>query len=309
MSESNTRTVALRPSIQQRRAPFFTKWILGLGLGYAIADSATLLVRSYMIPDQTPAVKIKSIFADSSRSKSEYNLIISRNIFTEDGQIPPALAGTRREKDEIPVPSQLPINLIGTIVHSTTTRSIAHLEIKGKNLTLALSPNRDIDRLATLLKVERNRIVIRNSNNGRLEFIENKTSSRLSFSTGRTAQRLDGPANIKMVGENKFEIPRSEVLKFTSDMSSIVMQASTVPHRKPTGEIDGFTITSIQPGSLFSQLGFLPGDTIKKANGEPIDSPAKAIELYNAMRNSSNVKITVSRDNDREMDFEYNITK
>ena len=308
MSDSMTKTFALRnPHV--KKIPNITQWILGIGLGYALADIAIVQVRSYMIPASSPSQQGSGRFeAPANLARSDYNSITSRNFFTEDADIPPPLGTGKKVKDEVPVPSQLPLNLIGTIVHGDPGRSIAHIEIRGRNQSMAFFPNREIDKLATLVKVERNKIILRNINNGRLEFIENKTSGKLSFSSGKAVQRIEGPANIKTVGDNKFEIPRAEVLKFTSDMSSIVMQASTVPHRKPIGEIDGFTITSIQPGSLFSQLGFMPSDTIKKANGENIDSPAKAIELYNALRNSSSVKITIERDG-REMEFEYSITR
>lgn len=275
--------------------------------GALLADQLVLMLRTRMIPTQSPPVKALNLTDMRNPDRSEYASITSRNIFSFTGEIPaPKIGGRKQESEADPVPTQLPLTLIGTIVHSNPSKSIAHVEVRGKNQALAFSPNREIDRLATVVRVERNRLILRNLNNGRLEYLENKESGKLSFSAGKAQLRPEGPANVKIVGDNRYEIPRSEVLRFTSDMSNIVMQASTIPHRKPTGEIDGFQITSIAPGSLFSQLGYLPSDILKKVNGEPLDSPAKAIELYNALRNSNSVKITVERDG-REMEFDYTV--
>ena len=306
MNQGLTRTIALRAAPKRE----ITQWVkIGVAVltGYLVADYVVLILRAPMLPTQAPPVKPLNLTELQPPARSEYAAITNRNIFSYTGDIPaPKVGGRKKGQDADPVPSQLPLALVGTIVHSNPSRSIAQIEIKGKNQALAFAPNKEVDRLATIVRIERNRVVLRNLNNGRLEFIENKDATKLNFTASRVIQRPDGPANIRIVGENKFEIPRSEVLRFTSDMSNIVMQASTVPHRKATGEIDGFQLTSIQPNSLFSQLGFLPMDVIKKANGEPVDSPAKAIELYNALRNSNTVKMTIERDG-REIEFEYTV--
>ena len=58
--------------------------------------------------------------------------------------------GRGERKDNEPVLSKLPINVIGTLVHSDPEKSIAALEIKSKNMTGSYSVGADIEGLATI---------------------------------------------------------------------------------------------------------------------------------------------------------------
>jgi general secretion pathway protein C len=115
-----------------------------------------------------------------------------------------------------------------------------------------------------------------------------------------------GGGDVAQVAPNKFEIKRADLLKYTNNMASILQQAAMAPRRNANGEIDGFKFLSIQPGSIYSQLGFQNGDTIKGVNGEKVDSPAKAMELYNALKTSNSIKLTIERDG-RDTDMDYTV--
>jgi general secretion pathway protein C len=79
-----------------------------------------------------------------------------------------------------------------------------------------------------------------------------------------------------------------------------------IPVRGPGGEIEGFRFVNIQQDSIYTQLGFQVGDVLKNVNGESIDSPAKALELYNALKGSQDIKLNVER-NGVSQDMEYQI--
>jgi general secretion pathway protein C len=293
------------------RKPFFENYLpylLFIFIGYCVADVVILNYRDLMLPTGAPPPRPAHVEVDNTVAKSAYNTIIARNIFSSDGVIPDPLipAGQQRHgEDAEPVPSSLPLALKGTIVHSNPAKSIANIEVRSKNQVLPYSVGREIEGLATLTRVERAKAIFRNLNNNRLEYIEMKTEgSKISFTGSKPAAGGGGKGEIAQVAPNKYEVKRSDLLKYTSDMSSLLQQASMIPIRGPGGEIEGFKFISIQPGSVYTQLGFQNGDTIKAVNGEKIDSPAKAMELYNALKNSSNIKLTKSRDGrDEEVDY------
>ena len=52
---------------------------------------------------------------------------------------------------------------------------------------------------------------------------------------------------------------------------------------------------SIEPGSVFTQIGLQTGDVIKGVNGEKVNSPAKAMELYNSLRNEGKIELEIER--------------
>jgi general secretion pathway protein C len=72
------------------------------------------------------------------------------------------------------------------------------------------------------------------------------------------------------------------------------------------GRVDGFRFVAIQPNSIYEKLGFKPMDVIKRVNGQEVNSPTKAMELYNALKTESRLQLTVER-NGREELFKYDI--
>ena len=301
---------------KSHRPPFevFYPYLIILLFSYLTADSIILQVRDLMLPSQAPPTMPKKNDFYLTLGRSAYNTITSRNMFTLDGVIPDPLHIKKskeqgeEQKELPPIPSTLPLNLMGTIVHSNEVKSIANIEIQSKNTVIPFKVNQEIEGMGTLLKVERGKIFIKNLNTNRTEYIELKDKNKLTFNT---APKMSlAPPNpkqdIRNVGQNKYEINRADLLKYTADLPSFLQTAAMQPRKKPNGEVDGFKFIAIQPGGPIAMLGFQTGDTIKAVNGEPVDSPAKAMELYNALKSSGNVNILIERDG-KETNMDYNV--
>jgi general secretion pathway protein C len=298
---------SVKSKIIQILEPWFPYLTAAL-IGYFAADLIVLYTRPLMLPRGVPASRPPHPLANQNSQRSGYNIITSRNIFSFDGKIPDPLIPKGQKspsEEEIPVATTLPLTLIGTIVHFNPDKSVATIEIKGKNQILAFRPKTEIEGLALIVKVERNKVIIRNINSNRLEFLESKQNSKISFkSTGPVAEPK---GDIQQVGQNQFTLKRSDLLKHTSNLASILQQARSVPNRNPqTGEIDGFRILDFQPGSIYEQLGINRMDVIKGVNGEPVDNPTKAMELYNALKSSDKVVLQIDRGGKQET-LEYSI--
>jgi general secretion pathway protein C len=297
---------------QKNPRPPLEKWyayVFFIFVGYCIADLGILAYRDRMLPQTPPPARPKPPPADFTASSGAYNPIASRNIFASSGLIPDALVDKNKPSDEreaAPVPSQLPLTLMGTLVHSNPAKSIAAIDIKGKNQVNSYSPGREIEGIASIVTVERQKVIIRNLNLNRLEFIEmKKEGSKVAF--GGAAKSSDSVKEVRKTGDNTFSINRSDLLKYTNDLSSILMQARAVPNREPgTGAINGFRVLDMQPGSIYEQLGIQRMDVIKSVDGTPVDSPAKAMELYNSLKNSAKLSLQVERNGKTET-MTYNI--
>ncbi len=287
----------------KEKRPAFEPWLsylLFVFIGFTVADLLILSYRDLMLPNQTPPAHPKKTINDNLVSRGALNTIISRNIFSADGLIPNALIPKGQDPNKMdemaPVLSQLPLNLIGTLVSSNPEKSIAAIEIRGKNQTLSYTPKRNIENLATLLKVERQKVILRNLNSNALEFIEMKPYGNQKVAFGAMTPVAGGSGEVKNLGDNKFTIKRADLQKYLNDLPSILMQARAVPARdKVTGEVIGYRIVDFQPNSIFSQLGIQRMDLIKTVNGEPVDTPQKAMELFNMFKNSNNIKMSVDR--------------
>lgn len=298
---------------QKNQRPPFERWyayILFIFIGYCLADLAILSYRDRMLPQSAPPAHPKAPAVSNNMSSGFYNNIASRNIFASNGLIPDALVdknkGAAQEKEADPVPSQLPLNLIGTLVHSVPEKSIASIEIRGKNQVISYSPGKEIEGMANIVRIERQKVIFRNLNSNRLEFIEiKKEGSKVSFA----ASKPTAPAGneVKKTGDNTFAIKRTDLLKYTNDLSSILMQARAVPNREPgTGNINGFRLLDMQPGSIYEQLGLQRMDVLKTVDGTLVDSPAKAMELYQSLKNNPKIVLQVERNGKTET-MTYNI--
>lgn len=285
---------------RQKKIAQFALYGLLLFIGFVVADLTVIYVRDLMIPNQAPPKKMSGPPQASYIDRSQFSAITNRNLFSSSGVMPDAITAkveATTQSEAAPIPSTLPLNLIGTLVHTDPAKSIAAIEVKSKNMMGSYITGAEIEGLAKVEKVERGIVYIRNSNTQALEYIEMKSANKVSFDASKpVAAAVTGSKDVQQLAPNQFQIKRSDLLKYTNDLSSVLMQARAVPNRDPnTGEINGFRILDMQEGSIFSQLGLSRMDVLKSVNGEPVDSIQKAMELYNTMKNGNQVKLGIER--------------
>jgi general secretion pathway protein C len=111
---------------------------------------------------------------------------------------------------------------------------------------------------------------------------------------------------VRMISENKYEVCRGTLDSQLGNLSTISTQARIVPSFK-NGVANGFKLFSIQPGSLYSSIGVENGDVIQRINGYEINSPDRALELFQKLKESSHVTIETERGG-QAVKKEYTIT-
>ena len=307
---------AIRNQKQNQNRPKIEKYyphMQALLVGILLADLCSDYVRQYMLPSSAKPVKQQGIeMAPRQMLRADYKAITDRNIFNSDGVIPPALAkekeGDNSDLDGPAIPSQLPISLLGTIVHINPAKSVASLQVRGsESKTIPYIPNDDIEGMATLLKVERSKAFFRNTRSGRIEYIELKLDSNLKFGFLKTQAALEN-SEVARTG-NDFKLKRGDVEKYLSNLQDVLQQARAVPYRSPdTGEIVGFKFLDVQADSIIAKLGLEPGDILTGVNGEVINSPKKAMDMYMALRSANNIEIKVNKNGKDEV-LNYSITE
>ncbi len=310
---SNSRIFSSLPKGSKGRPPFeaFYIYILALMCGYFIADLAVLGIRPAMLPTQAPPVRPSAPLASNFVSEAKYSKITDRNMFNADGKIPPALtadgSGGEGAVDLPPVASQLPLKLEGTLVHANPKKSVASIASKTKNDVQAFMVDGEIENIARVTAIERRKVIFRNLNNQRLEFIEIPKDNAVTF--GVKEPVAAGPG-IDKKGEFEFTVDQALITAQTSDLGAVLQQARMVPNIVPGtgGQVAGFRFVAIQPGSVYEKLGFKPMDVIKKVNNDDVNSPTKAMEMYNALKTEGRITLTVER-NGRDETFIYNVNR
>jgi general secretion pathway protein C len=238
----------------KNRPPFEAAYIYILALltGYLISDLGILFVRPGMLPTQAPPSRPAPSPRMQSTSINTYAKIRDRNVFNADGKIPPALTGGGEAPgaDAPPVASQLPLKLEGTLVHANPKKSVATVSSKGKQEAKAYMVDHEIEGMARVTKVERRKLIFRNLNNNRLEYIDIPKDSTVTFGV---KDPTVGNEEVARQGDFDFTMRRADIAKYTSDLGSILQQARMVPNIVPGsgGRVDGFKFVAIQPGSIF----------------------------------------------------------
>jgi general secretion pathway protein C len=260
-----------------------------------------------MLPTSQAPVRQVHMEMTQYKPRGIYDDILSRNIFNSDGIIPELqVAGNQGGATDISGPARetsLGIGLIGTIVHANPGKSVATIEFKNSpDKVIPYIPNDDIEGMATLIKVERKRAYIRNLSSGAIEYVQIKDEPGISFSR-KSQGKQDGPVTVD--GDNNFSINKFDLETQMANISELLTQARGVPNIV-AGKIDGFKITDIVPGSIYTKLGVKDGDILKEVDGQKLDSPAKAMELYNTLRTKSKIEVSGER-NGKPFNMTYNI--
>jgi general secretion pathway protein C len=111
---------------------------------------------------------------------------------------------------------------------------------------------------------------------------------------------------VKKLTDNRYEVKKKFIDETLSNLNNVATQARIVPSFK-NGVANGFKLFSIQPGSLYSAIGVENGDVIQRINGYEMNSPDKALEVYQKLRDSQHISIEIDR-NGQSIRKEYNVT-
>lgn len=159
------------------------------------------------------------------------------------------------------------------------------------------------------------RVVAVVCNGGQKEYIDFEQSEAMPVAPGITprlgiadgdAPGADVAAGVRKLAENQYEVQKRVIDQSFSNLNTIATQARIVPSFK-NGVANGFKVFSIQPGSLYSSIGIENGDVIQRINGYEINSPDKALEIYQKLREAAHVTIDLER-NGHAIRKDYNIS-
>ena len=286
--------------------PLFS-YVLIVFLAYATANVFLLKTRSSFFPAVLPKQQ-KEAFVPGQAAQKNYFTSIKKFAFHR-GQMPLPLAqNSERFAGDEAISSQLPIRLVGTIVHANPQKSVATVHLSQSDETLSFLGQEVINNLAEIVRVERRRLVFKNLSNNRLEYIEipDDFQPLVSRSSQPRSLRPSDSRASQVFQKTDFKFARSEIQPYLDDLPEVLRQAHVVPHMV-NGELQGFRFISIKPNSVFAKLlGFKVNDIIKGVNGEPVTSPQEAIRLYHTLKNESAVKVNLSRSG-QEGTFSYSI--
>lgn len=216
--------------------------------------------------------------------------------------------------------SQLPIDLVGTLVAVDAANSVATFQIQGEN-KIGWVGSEFLDGKAKIDSIGQRYVVFLEGDHRtvvRLWGAKNAGAAQPGM-PGRPDLKYPlanpptagirppptpggGPADraqsiregIQKTGAYDYQISRSMLDSELKDLGKLQSEARVVPHYKDQ-QYQGFKLVGVRPGSLYRAIGIRSGDVITAVNGTAIDSPNKALELFEQLKNSADIKVDIER--------------
>lgn len=133
-----------------------------------------------------------------------------------------------------------------------------------------------------------------------------RTTSRQSPRSSATASSTTTPqAGVVELGEGRYRVDRAMVEDARANMGTLLQSARMIPHLENDQTV-GFRLVGMQRGSLLEQLGLRLGDVVMEINRIKLDSPEKALQIFQQVREANNISIGLVRDGQPET-FEYSL--
>lgn len=112
-----------------------------------------------------------------------------------------------------------------------------------------------------------------------------------------------GKQGIVAVDENSWRISKAVVDNARAHLNSLLQTARMIPQIKG-GKTVGFKLVELEKGSLLQKIGLRVGDLIVEINQVKLNSPEKALQIFQQVREANNITLSLLR-NGQPKTFEY----
>jgi general secretion pathway protein C len=256
----------------------------------AIAPKPALLQQSIGASPQAAQMPARAEL-DAERLAKTFDLPLPKPASEAAAEAPPA-----KSWNATPVRSALHGALVGTALANPARYSLCQLTNSDTNETLVYAIG-DKFMGAGIYAIEKDRVLL--DNDGRNEYIDNSAAALPNLGIAPIPQPGQPAAqnDIRQLSENQYVLAKATVSGALSDLSQLATQARIVPSFK-NGVANGFKLFSIVPDSLYSKIGIQNGDVIRRINGYEMNSPDKALEIYQKLRDANRIEVEIERRGD-----------
>lgn len=294
------------------------RWVLNLGFigvgSYFAASTTNAFVADSLrtLPDTESESKAsKTKRPRRGAAKPKYTTIADRNLFNlkrevvvdEPGDAQSETSSENLNPDDVRDCS-LPIQVRGLMVADGVPEwSVALIYDNTERTSLTFSINEGRNEVrpgAFLTEIKDEEILLRVGDHmEKCTMEDNKKPPRSAVtrppSTGSKPGKDSGKeSGIEKVSETEYTIEQEEINDVMGNLSKVATQARIVPSFK-NGKPNGFKLFSIKPGSLYTKIGLRNGDVVQRINGYDMDSPDKALEVYQKLQDSKSITVEIQR--------------
>jgi general secretion pathway protein C len=189
------------------------------------------------------------------------------------------------------------LTLIGTVVAGENSLALGKSGTKNKVFRL----NEEISPGVIVSEIGRKLVVIKDHGVRR----ELPLKAQKGAKAQRIRQKRAGTARggVVAVDDNRWKISKTVIDGARANLNSLLQSARMVPQVK-NGKTVGFKLVELEKGSLLEQIGLKVGDLIVEINQVQLNSPEKALQVFQQVREANNITLGLIRNGNPET-FEY----
>jgi general secretion pathway protein C len=256
---------------------------------------ALRLTPSPTIPSRASSVPLRG--TSGAHPRSYYEAIVQRDVFN----------AVAEEKAAPVVVEDLHLNLIG-VSQLSNGRPFAIIEDRsGQQSVYRLGET--IPSAGKLVEVDKDRVIVdRGGRRVALSLPKDTLPGPIvaphpiavpaaidSENPGGESSGDDFDPNVSDMGDNHYQVPKATIDYTMSHLSEMFTQIRAVPNIQ-NGRTNGFSLSEIEPGSLFDEMGLEEGDVLRSIDGQQMTDPAQAMQMMNMLRNRNQLNVQVYRD-------------
>ncbi len=268
--------------------------LCGLSIGYFTAQLTGYLLQP---PSDAVAANRSTQQHRSATTKAvDTATILKNNLFDPSSRGRATEPVVRETRAPTTTTSRSNLKLFGTV--DGGDNPLALIESGGKVKIFGIGD--DIPGGGELLSVSRNEAIVGNADGSQSKLTIVKPEIAATGTT-RTATGT----GIRSLGGNRWSVARTEVEKARSNLNQLLKSARMEPNIV-NGRTEGFVVKMVRPKSLLAQLGIRRGDTVTRVNGVELNSPEKALQIFQQLREAKRLSVDLKRGN-KNLTFDYEV--
>jgi general secretion pathway protein C len=265
-------------------------WLINLAFVLCSAYLTANLVNLHLsakinIPPQIDLVSAK-IDSNAKPAMDDFQVILNRNIFNS-AAVRQQLIDKIKEGLNI---STADLDLVGTMAGSPQV-SLALIGKRSEGGKVDVYYWGDKIGEYEISMIERRQVhLVKDGTEEILKMPDDRKAFK--FNTDISIENIaDG---IKKIGDDEIIVDRRVIESSFDNFGKLMRQARIVPNFKG-GKIEGFKVYRIKKDSLFSQIGLINGDVIRRVNGNEIAGPEDGLKLFEIFKTAKSIKIELDR--------------
>ncbi len=282
---------------------------LNIILSIAIFFASLFLIRDLILFSSKEKNGPKNMKETSSVSKEppmknrieDYKMILSNNPFGISGGEIRSLNMSLNFNNKDSHNKEVDILLLGTVSGPKELSYAIFADSKGKQEIFKIGES--VFGIGILKAVKEDRVLIKND--ARVIEIPFEELKIKEIKKGDSEAMLLNNFFARKIGSGHYVVDQNKIQQMIANPTQMMTDARLKPN-VVNGKEEGFILSEVKPGGIYSALGLQNGDILLRINEYDISNPERALQAFTALRGLDRIQLDLIR-NGAKMTMTYQI--